>query len=118
MSESISGLMLANLMEVFNERDNDRRLAAIARTYAEDVVFHDPEETVTGYEALNAKAGDLLEKAQAFVFSPDGPAYENNDLGYLAWNFGPEGQPPVVSGLDIALVKEGRITTLYTILKK
>ncbi|OJW02781.1 MAG: hypothetical protein BGO39_06030 [Chloroflexi bacterium 54-19] len=118
MSETIINLMRANLLEVFNERDEARRLAAIARTYTEDVVFYDPEEVVTGHNALNEKARDLLEKATGFVFSPAGPAYANHNLGYLDWIFGPEGQPPVVSGIDIALIKDGRIATLYTILKK
>jgi hypothetical protein len=118
MSESISNLMLANLLEVFNERDEGRRLAAIARFYAEDVVFYDPEEFVTGREAVNEKARNILEKAPGLVFTPAGPAYENNNLGYLDWNLGPEGQPPIVRGIDIALIKEGRIATLYTILRK
>ena len=56
------------------------------------------------------------DEAPGFVFTAGGPIYENHDLGYLAWHFGPEGQPPVVSGMDIAIVKEGRIATLYTLL--
>lgn len=118
MPDTITDLMRANLLEVFNERDDARRLAAIARTYSEDVVFHDPEETVTGRDALNEKARDILEKAPGFVFSLDGPIYENNNLGYLNWNLGPEGQPAVVRGIDIALIENGLITSLYTILKK
>lgn len=40
----------------------------------------------------------------------------NHDLGHLAWNFGPEGRPPVVRGVDTALVRDGLITSLYTFL--
>jgi hypothetical protein len=106
----------ANLFDVFNERDPERRIAAIAKTYTDDVVFSDPDEIVTGREALNNKAQKLLDKAPGFVFTAAGPIYENHDLGYLAWHFGPVGQPPVVSGMDIAMVKEGRIATIYTLL--
>ena len=116
MAETICDLMQANLFDVFNERDPERRIAAIARTYTGDVVFSDPDEIVTGREALNNKAQKRLDKAPGFVFTAAGPIYENHDLGYLAWHFGPQGQPPVVSGMDIALVKEGRIATLYTLL--
>ena len=116
MDEKIRDLMHANLFDVFNERDPERRSAAIARTYADDVVFSDPDEIVTGREALNHKAQQLLDKAPGFVFTAAGPIYENHDLGYLSWHFGPEGRPPVVSGMDIAIVKEGRIATLYTLL--
>ncbi len=93
LAEKIRDLMHANLFDVFNERDPERRIAAIAKTYTGDVVFSDPDEIVTGREALNNKAQKRLDKAPGF-----------------------EGQPPVVSGMDIAIVKEGRIATLYTLL--
>jgi hypothetical protein len=113
---TIEQLMQANLLEVFNERDGERRRAAIARTYAEGVKFHDPDETVEGHEALDAKAQQILDGAPGFVFSPAGPIRVNHDLGYLEWNLGPAGAPPVVRGLDIALVADGLITTVYTLL--
>jgi hypothetical protein len=113
---SIAELMQGNLGEVFNERDADRRRAAIARIYAPDVEFSDPEGTVTGHEALDAKAQALLDGAPDFVFTPGGPVHVVRDLGYLAWNFGPDGQPPVVQGADIALVRDGLIASLYTLL--
>ena len=115
-TETIRDLMHANLFDVFNERDPERRIAAIARTYTDDIVFSDPDGTATGHEALNNKAQKLLDKSPGFVFTAGGPVYENRDLGYLAWHFGPTGQPPVVSGMDIAIVREGRIATLYTLL--
>jgi SnoaL-like domain len=116
MTETIRDLMLANLFDVFNERDPERRTAAIARTYTDDVVFSDHDGTATGREALKDKAQKLLDKTPGFVFTAAGPIYETHDLGYLAWHFGPKGQPPVVSGMDIAIVREGRIATLYTLL--
>ena len=113
---TIEELMRANLLDVFNERDGDRRRAAVARTYAPDVRFSDPDGTVVGHDALDAKAQTILDGAPGFVFSPVGPVRINHDLGYLEWNLGPEGQPPAVRGLDIALVADGVITTLYTLL--
>jgi hypothetical protein len=41
-------LLHSNLHEVFSERDPDRRQAAIARTYTEDVTFIDPEGNLSG----------------------------------------------------------------------
>ena len=113
---TIEELMQANLGAVFSERDASRRRAAIARTYAPDVVFSDPEGTVTGHEALDAKAQAVLEQSPDFVFAPASEINVVDDLGYLAWNLGPEGQPPVVRGADIALVKNGVIARLYTVL--
>ena len=113
---TIEQLMHANLLEVFNQRDGERRRAAIGRTYAPEVRFSDPDEVVEGHEALDAKAQKLLDGAPGFVFTPAGPIQVNHDLGYLAWNFGPAGQPPVARGTDIALVTDGLITSLYTLL--
>jgi hypothetical protein len=41
MNETVSRLMEANLLEVFNERDGKRRAAAIRSTYAPDVRWTD-----------------------------------------------------------------------------
>ena len=113
---TIEELMRANLLDVFNERDGERRRAAISRTYAPGVRFFDPDEIVEGHDALDAKAQKILDDAPGFVFTPAGPVRINHDLGYLGWNFGPEGQPPVVRGMDIALVADGAITNVYTLL--
>ncbi|MEV5717900.1 MarR family winged helix-turn-helix transcriptional regulator [Amycolatopsis mediterranei] len=45
-----------------------------------------------------------------------GPVLVNHDLGHLAWELGPEGAPPVVRGIDVALVEDGVIKKLYTML--
>ena len=43
---TIEDLMHANLFEVFGERDADRRMEAVRRTYAADVHFSDPDDAV------------------------------------------------------------------------
>ncbi|GIF67394.1 hypothetical protein Ais01nite_54290 [Asanoa ishikariensis] len=113
---TIEDLMKANLLEVFNERDRERRRAAIGRTYVADVRFTDPEETVVGHDAVDAKAARLLDDSPEFAFTPEGSIHVVDDLGYLAWSFGPLGKPPVVRGVDIALVSNGLITRVYTLL--
>ena len=51
MSSTVADLMRSNLLDVFNEPDPERRSAAIARTYAEDVVWHEPDRVHRGREA-------------------------------------------------------------------
>jgi hypothetical protein len=116
MTQPIETLMHANLLEVFGERDPVKRWAAIERTYTEDVLFLDPDEVTEGRDALNAKAQRLLEDAPGFEFSPAGKVYVNHDMGYLAWNLGPAGAPPVVRGIDTCFIRDGRIAKVYTIL--
>jgi hypothetical protein len=114
---TVGELMHRNLIEVFNERDAERRRAAIERTYAEDVVFHDPEGSTAGRAAIDGKVQALLDGAPGFVFAARGRTYESaGSVGVLAWQFGPEGGEPVVTGIDVALVRDGLIQALHTAL--
>lgn len=116
MTERIDELMITNLLQVFGERDAARRRAVIAETYTADVVFADPDGSVTGHDALDAKAQALLDAAPGFVFAADGVVRQSQDLGHLAWTFGPAGGDPVAAGIDVAVVEEGRIARLWTLL--
>jgi hypothetical protein len=51
-----------------------------------------------------------------FVFSAAGPVHVSRDLGLLVFNLGVPEQPPAVSGIEVALVRNGRIARLYTLL--
>jgi 1-acyl-sn-glycerol-3-phosphate acyltransferase len=115
-SERIRELMLVNLFAVFNERDAERRLKAIAGNYTDDVIWTDPEGTTHGHEALNDRAQKLLDGLAGFVFTAAGPIHVRRDLGHLAFNLGAPEQPPAVSGYDVALVRDGRIAVLYTLM--
>jgi hypothetical protein len=109
-------LLHSNLHEVFSERDPDERRAAIERTYAEDVVFIDPEGEVVGRQALNDRAQKLLDDAPAdFVLEEDGPRYVSPETAALAWRLGPPGSP-VARGIDILTVRDGCVSVLTTLL--
>jgi hypothetical protein len=111
----IRELMLANLFAVFDERDPKRRLDVIARNYTEDVMWSDPDGTFQGHEAMNDQAQKLLDRMPDFVFSAAGPVHVSRDLGLLNFNLGVPKRPPAVSGLDVALVRDGRIAVLHTL---
>jgi SnoaL-like domain len=112
----IRELLLLNLFAVFSERDPDRRMKAIAANYTQDVIWSDPDATTKGHEALNERAQQVLDATPDFVFTAAGPVHVLRDLGHLAFNLGVPEQPPAVSGYDVALVSDGRIAVLYTLL--
>jgi hypothetical protein len=112
----IRELMLANLFAAFNQRDPKRRLDVIARNYTEDVIWSDPDGTFQGHEATNEQAQKLLDRMPDFVFSAAGPVHVSRDLGLLGFNLGVPEQSPAVSGVDVALVRGGRIAVLHTLL--
>jgi len=112
----IRELMLDNLFAVFNVRDPKRRSEAIARNYTEDVTWTDPDGTTQGHQAMNEQAQKLLDRMPDLVFSAAGPVHISGDLGLPAFNLGVPEQPPMISGVDVAMVRDGRIARLYTLL--
>jgi len=118
MNETVSRLMEANLLGVFNERDGKRRAAAIRSTYAPDVRWTDDEGVSVGHDALEARAQKLQQQSEGLVFRKASPVYQTLDFGYLAWHLGPEGGDPVASGFDVAIVRNDVIAELYTVITK
>ena len=116
MTETVNILMEANLLGVFNERDTQRRAAAIESTYAPDVRWTDDEGIVVGREALAAKAAALQTQMQGLVFTKASPVYQTRGFGYLAWKLGPDDGDPVASGFDVAVVRNDVISELYTVI--
>jgi hypothetical protein len=114
----IARLMEANVLQVFNERDLARRREVIARIYTADVRWTDDDGTTVGHDALNTKAQQLHDgPLTGLVFVKKGAVYGTTGLGFLAFDLIAEGQDtPVLSGFDVAVIKDHRISELWTVL--
>jgi hypothetical protein len=118
VSNTLGRLMERNVLEVFGERDSDRRKSVINELYTENCTFFEADEQIIGRDALNAKVEHILKEAPGFIFRLAGPAEVNHDHGRLGWRFGPDGGAPVVTGIDVAVFERGRICALYAFLDK
>ena len=117
MRATITELMHSNLLEVFNERDSARRRATIEHIYADDIRWTDDDGVTTDRAALDAKAAELQAKLGDLQFIAAGPVYQTMGLGYLAFQLvKPGSSAPVGSGFDVAIVRDGFIVELYTVL--
>ena len=116
MSNRIHELLLRNLQEVFGEGDATRRRAAIAALYTEDCEVCLAPGKVVGREALDKFAGELRATHPHFVYTPHGEPQALHNAGRLAWGSGPRGEPPEYTGLDIIIVRDGKIAALYAFL--
>jgi len=117
MRTTITELMHANLLVVFNEREAARRRARIDRVYADDIRWIDDDGVTTGRDALDAKAAELQAKLGDLQFIAAGPVYQTLGLGYLAFELvKPGSSAPESSGFDVAIVRDGFIVELYTVL--
>jgi hypothetical protein len=115
VNTTLAQLMHRNVLEVFGERDSERRKSVISELYTEDCIFNDFEtdDQTVGRDALNARVEHLLEGAPGFVFRLAGPAQVIHDLGRVPWHFGPNEATPVVTGMDVAVFEQGRIASIY-----
>jgi len=116
MTDDIATLLTRNLFEVFGETDPVRRRTAIDQIWAEDAVFVDPQASRMGRDAVDAAVAGLHARFPGFVFTALGAPQSLEGAGRLAWGHGPAGGAPQLTGLDVALVREGRIAALYTFL--
>ncbi|MDH7798717.1 MULTISPECIES: nuclear transport factor 2 family protein [unclassified Beijerinckia] len=116
-SVDYNGLMQANLVRVFGERDPARRIAAIRELYAEDAVLNEPDHSATGHAAISAAVTALLASLPPdFAFTAIGTAIGHHGLGRLRWQAGPPNGPVAVTGMDIAHFDKGRIHSLFVFL--
>jgi len=110
----LDALMQANIVRVFNERNSDRRRAALDELYAEDATLYDPEAVATGREAISGAVDNLLHRLPPdFVFTVTGRAVGHNGAARLFWRAGPPDGPVAVTGTDVAHIENGRIKLLY-----
>ena len=113
MSDHIHELLHRDLQEVFGEGNAARRRAAIEELYTEDCVRRPASSS-------GAKPStDLLAISAPhphFVYTPHGEAQARHNAGRLAWGSGPRGEPPNYTGLDVVIVRDGKIAALYVFL--
>ena len=69
-----------------------------------------------GHDALDKFAGDLRATHPHFVYTPHGEPQALHNAGILAWGSGPKGDVPDYTGLDVVIVRDGKIATLYVFL--
>jgi hypothetical protein len=112
-----NALLRANLEQVFNERDADKRIAAIQQLFSAEPTMYEPEGIVTGQAAISDVAGALLEQfGPDFSFVAQGVAVGHHGMAYLRWHAGPKEGPVVVTGADVAEVVDGKIVRLWVLL--
>src|SRR3984885_12209110 len=116
MPDIIETLLLRNLQEVFGEGDLTRRRAAIEKLYTEDCTVLLSIGRYVGHAALDQVAGELRARHPSFVYTPHRPPQAVQDGGRLAWGSGAPGEPPRYTGLDVIIVRNGKIAALYVFL--
>ena len=111
------GLMQANLINVFGERDVARRMKAIRALYAEDAVLLEPHAFAKGYDAISGAVTALHHQLPPhFQFQTIRPAVGHHGTGRLQWRGGLPDGPAAITGTDVARFEDGLIRSLHVFL--
>jgi len=113
MEQSVEKTIERNLLELFNGRDAGSRRAAIDELWNRDGVFIDPGGVHEGVEKINATAELLFTQFEGYVFSARGPGQSLHGVGRLPWSYGPPDDPQRMTGTDVGVTKDGKLTALY-----
>ena len=117
MNNDLAQLMEENLRRVWSERNAELRRKALEDIYAKDSTLFEVGLVISGYDAINDQVSQIVNPMPtAFVFTRLKPVIINNNIGRLIWGVGPKGQPPVTTGMDVAVFENGRIKSLYVFL--
>src|SRR5258705_10128592 len=116
MKDRAHELLLRNIREVFGESNATRRRAAIEELYAEDCALYVPSAMFVGHEAVDQHAGDLRAKHPRSVYTLRSKPQSLHNAGRMAWGSGPPGEPPLQTGWDVIIVRDGKIAALYVFL--
>ncbi|HOY96075.1 MAG TPA: hypothetical protein PK509_10075 [Catalimonadaceae bacterium] len=113
-------LLEDSLLVIWNDRNAERRLEVMEKTYSFDIHFYESNtgEAIIGHKAMNV----LISKLQAewpieFQFELNKPSQVNQTTQIVSWNLGPKGGIPVATGLDVAITENDLIKSLYLFLE-
>jgi hypothetical protein len=113
MQLSVNELLKRNLLAIFGERDSVARMKELETIWLPEGVFVDPGGRHVGLSAINSKVTELQARFPDYAFTERGPVDVMHGIGRLAWGYGPEDNRGAVTGVDIAVTRDGRLLELY-----
>ncbi|AMO93114.1 hypothetical protein CFter6_0383 [Collimonas fungivorans] len=118
MSFSVNELLRRNLLAIFGERNAAARMTELETIWLPEGTFVDPDGRYVGLNAINRRIEELQAKFPAFDFVERGPVEAMHGVGRLAWGYGPEDNRNAVTGVDIAVTRDGRLLELYAFIDR
>ncbi|SOE95459.1 SnoaL-like domain-containing protein [Burkholderia sp. D7] len=116
MHFSVNELLKRNLLAIFGERDSAARRKELETIWLPEGTFVDSNGRYVGIDAINRKVAELQARFPDFDFVERGPVEAMHGIGRLAWGYGPEDNRTAVTGVDIAVTRDGRLLELYAFL--
>jgi len=96
-------------VDAWNERDAQRRMAAVSRLWTAEASYVDPLMQGSGHTEIAGLIAAVQARFPDFRFSLAGTADAYADKLRFSWNLGPESGPAVIRGTDFAELEDGRL---------
>ncbi len=103
---------------VWNEADPALRRALLADGWADNATYVDPLMAGDGLEGIGALIGAVHERFPGFRFALSGSVDGYADKIRFSWTFGPDNEPNMIKGSDVALVEDERLKSVIGFLDK
>jgi hypothetical protein len=113
---SMNELLMRNLFAIFDERDSVARMMALKAIWLPTSIFVDPSGRYVGFDAIDRRVAEIQAKYPDFGFIERGIVQEMHGVGRLAWGYGPADNRTAVTGIDVAVTRDGKILELYAFL--
>ncbi|KAA5829145.1 nuclear transport factor 2 family protein [Saccharopolyspora hirsuta] len=111
--------LLDRYIAAWNERDADKRRAAVDALWAPEGTYTDPLADVRGREAIDATIAAVQDQFPDFAFRPGELFDAHHDIARFTWELGPVDGEAVVVGFDVVVLDaEGRIKHVHGFLDK
>jgi hypothetical protein len=105
---------------LWNEADQESRIAGIAEAFAADATYTDPLADVAGRDGINAVIAGARAQFPGFTFRLLDAVDGNHHIARFTWELVPAaGGESLVTGSDVAVFAEdGKIRAVYGFLDK
>ena len=95
---------------LWNEADQPRRKALIAKAWTEDASYVDPMMQIRGHDEIDAMIGAVHQRFPGHVFALSGTPDGHGDRVRFSWTLGAPEALPIAHGTDFGIVaSDGRL---------
>jgi len=98
--------------DMWNETDADRRRTLIAQIWTTGATYVDPRLSGKGHAGIDEMVEAVHGLYPGLVFRRLGGVDTHNGSARFAWSFGPKDGQPLVTGVDFAVIAEGRLASV------
>ncbi|MFC3158551.1 SnoaL-like domain-containing protein [Chryseobacterium arachidis] len=113
LSEAEIKKLVEGHLAIWNERNPKKREALMKEVYADDIEMVDSHFIAKGHQDINGFVDGLQQKSATSKFSHVKAIDVNHNIARLFWQNGPSEKPDAVTGMDLFVFENGKVTKLY-----